>query len=297
MRGGFLSILKPPGMTSHDVVAYLRRLLKIKKIGHSGTLDPAASGILLVALDQATRLLEFLPSDKGYIAEVTLGIATTTLDVEGEVLQKAPLLSPPSEDQVRHALSSFTGEQLQRPPAFSAIKVQGKKLYELARKGVVTEAPERKVHIYSLELLSYISGPFPKILFSVRCSEGTYIRTLAEDLGKALGVPAYLSFLLRDQVGPLNINGSTTLEELSAAIQNEAMANLWIPEEGLLGHIKRVDLSADEAVAISKGKAVPSALEEGEIFRLYTSDGKLLAMGRSKNRWIQPEKVFADQSN
>ncbi len=294
MRGGFLNILKPPGMTSHDVVAFLRRLLKIKKIGHSGTLDPSACGILLVAVDQATRLLEYLPSDKSYVAEATLGIATTTLDGEGEIVEERPLQNEISTEKLQEALQSLTGEQWQRPPHYSAVKFKGEKLYRLARQGVEVEIPERKIQIYSAEVVSRENGPFPRILFRTHCSSGTYIRTLVEELGKRLGYPAHLSFLIRDRLGPLDIQSSYTLEEVESFVNSGNLGQLWLPLDPLLWHIKRVVLDEGLTEAICVGKPILSHdLLEGEVCRLMTSSGELVAMGRCIGDFIQPEKVLA----
>lgn len=296
MRGGFLNILKPPGMTSHDVVAFLRKLLKIKKIGHSGTLDPSACGILLVAVDQATRLLEYLPSDKSYVAEATLGIATTTLDGEGEIVEERPLQSEISTEKLQAAFQSLTGEQWQRPPHYSAVKFKGEKLYQLARKGVQVEVPVRKIQIYSAELISREKGLFPRILFRTHCSSGTYIRTLVEELGKRLGYPAHLSFLIRDRLGRLELQSSYTLEEIEGFVSSGNLSQLWLPLDPLLGHIKRVVLDAGSTEAICVGKAIPShGLQENEVCRLVSSSDELVAMGRSLGGFIQPEKVLAQR--
>lgn len=217
---GFLNIYKEKGITSHDVINRLRKILNIKQIGHSGTLDPMAEGVMAVGIGKATRLLQYLGDDKTYLAEVQLGRTTDTDDLEGKVLSECDDFSNVNEELVRKRLSEFVGKQEQIPPIYSAIKKGGMKMYDLARRG---EAPEvldaRSVEIYSVEMLSYA---LPFIRFRVACSKGTYIRSIARDLGRMLGTGGCLSGLIREQAGPFRIEESKKLNELEELKKNAA---------------------------------------------------------------------------
>ena len=207
------NVLKPPKMTSHDVIGFLRRALNTKKIGHGGTLDPDAAGVLPVFAGSATRLLEFaVEGRKEYIAEFTLGAQTDTGDDSGEVVKTLPVPQF-TQEQLLAVLASFIGPQLQLPPMYSAIKINGKKLYQLARQGVEVERTARPIEVYKLELLHYTETSFT---VRVACSKGTYIRVLGEDLATALGTCGTMSFLLRTQVGAYTIEKAFTLQEIAA---------------------------------------------------------------------------------
>ena len=195
---GVFNVLKPPDMTSYDVVAFLKRALQTKKIGHGGTLDPDAAGVLPVFAGSATRLLEFaVEGQKEYLVELTLGKRTDTGDDSGSVIEELPVPGL-TEAQVLVTLAKFKGPQMQVPPMYSALKVEGKKLYELARKGIEVEREARPIEIYKLELKALLGN---KLTLAVECSKGTYIRVLVEDIAKALGTCGTMSFLLRTQVG------------------------------------------------------------------------------------------------
>ena len=210
---GIFNVLKPPGMTSHDVVAFLRRALHTKKIGHGGTLDPDAAGVLPVFAGNATRLLEFaVEGKKQYIAEFTLGKRTDTGDDSGTVVEEKAVPTITAE-QLRQTLDSFLGVQQQLPPMYSALKVDGKKLYELARKGIEVERKPREIEIYQLELLHFTENSFT---VAVDCSKGTYIRVLGEDIAAALGTCGTMSFLLRTRVGSYTLADAYTLQEIAA---------------------------------------------------------------------------------
>ncbi len=223
-----LNIYKPKGITSHDVIARLRRVYGLKRIGHLGTLDPLAEGVLPVCLGQATRLIEYFPTEKRYTAQVTLGRTTTTLDSEGEVLSEVDCTGLSlSEVRLREVLTTFTGTIMQQVPLYSAVHVAGKKLYELARKGQTAELPSREVTIHTLALLSadFENPAHPVLTLDVACSSGTYIRSLARDIGEALGCGAYMSGLVRTQHGRFNLKDSVPLEALQHA-ENPAQALL-----------------------------------------------------------------------
>ncbi|HOX27615.1 MAG TPA: tRNA pseudouridine(55) synthase TruB [bacterium] len=218
-ESGFLNIFKPPGMTSHDVVAYLRKRLKPRKIGHGGTLDPLACGVLVCLLNDATRRsAEFTGCSKTYVAEATFGVRTSTGDLGGDILENAPCAL--TENDILGVLPRFTGRIKQTPPMMSAVKVGGEKLYKLARRGVEVERKSREVEVSELKVVRfYIAGGRPKALFEISCSGGTYVRTLIEDIGAALDAPAVTSFLVRTSVGRFGIEDSISLR-IAAETEN-----------------------------------------------------------------------------
>ena len=214
MTEGFLNILKPPGMSSHDVISVARRVLGIKKIGHAGTLDPGAAGVLPVAVGRAARLVEYLSdADKSYRAELTLGMATDSGDDMGQVIERCADFALPTAEQLETVLQSFVGEIVQVPPAYSAIKINGQRACDLARQNIAVEIPERRIRIHRIELLAQRENV---LLLDVDCSKGTYIRTLCADIGTKLGIPATMSFLVRTRVGDFSLADACTLEELAA---------------------------------------------------------------------------------
>ncbi len=210
---GVLLVDKPYGITSHDVVYRLRRKLKMKKIGHAGTLDPMATGLLIMLVGKATRISQYLISlDKVYEGEVTLGVTTNSQDAEGEVLTTMPVPAL-TEAQVREAMKGFLGDQYQTPPMFSAVKIDGVALYKLARKGEEVEREPRFIRVAAFELLTFAS---PKLAFRLACTKGTYVRTIAHDLGQKLGCGAHLSALRRTGSGKFNIAQCTTLDAIES---------------------------------------------------------------------------------
>ena len=218
---GIINLKKEAGMTSHDAVFKLRKILGTKKIGHGGTLDPDVVGVLPIAVGKATRMVEFMQDEgKVYEGEITLGYSTTTEDASGEVVAETPVLSPLDEKLVDEAISSLTGPITQIPPMYSAVKVNGRKLYEYARAGQEVERPERQVTIYSFERTSPISyeDKFARFTFRVKCSKGTYIRTLSVDLGEKLGYSAHMSHLTRTSAAGLSLDDALTLEEVAEKV-------------------------------------------------------------------------------
>ena len=215
MKHGVLNVLKPPGMTSHDVVSVVRRARGTKRVGHTGTLDPAASGVLPICVGHATRLAEYLQSDtKIYRAEMSFGFETDTLDALGQIIERgdAAFLT---ETSLAQSLEKFRGAIEQTPPMYSALKRDGKKLYELARAGETIEIAARPVTISRLELLRFESGPTPRAWLDIECSSGTYIRSLVRDIGQSLGVPATMTFLVRTQSGRFSIENAVLIEDIS----------------------------------------------------------------------------------
>lgn len=233
MNSGFVNLLKAPGMSSHRAVMKLRHLLGIKKIGHLGTLDPLACGVLPLAVGSATKLIPQLPpQSKGYWGEVILGAFTSTDDAEGEILQSFPVPPLEAEFLEREILPAFRGRINQVPPRFSAIHHQGKRLYQLARQNIAVDIPPREVEVYALRLEEIIPSG---LRISVECSPGTYIRALARDLGEKLGLGGYLGFLIRTKSGPFKLENSYTYEEIEALWQKGEDSFLIAPEE-VLGH-------------------------------------------------------------
>ncbi len=297
-------------MTSHDVVVRIRRLTRVKRSGHGGTLDPLAIGVLPMALGQACRLIDFLPSDKTYYAEIFLGKTTTTDDLEGEVVQETDA-SHITGAQVETALEQFRGEIKQHPPIYSAIRIDGQHLYDLARKGKAPEqAPERTVVVHKLELLSFQP---PVVSVRVHCSKGTYIRSIARDLGEALGTGACLSKLVREKAGQMSIDKSLTLEQIKELIEKDDWQSLFTDLTTALGFDK-VEVDHRDAENIFHGRAIelpPESLtkegvpgKENELasskngkpgrFLLAVQNGVYLALLKQEDSLGKPEVVFSD---
>lgn len=216
---GVLSLIKPPGMTSHDVVGFVRRVTGIRRVGHTGTLDPLAAGLLVLCVGRATRISRFLTeSDKCYRAEVTFGISTSTQDAAG-ILEEEADASALTAAEIKAAVSALEGAQSQLPPMASAVRYKGRKLYEWARRGLEVEREARPIRIDRINVvcLEHVGSMRPKAVFDVCCSKGTYVRTVCADIGRRAGLPAFNSFLLRTVVGQFRIGDALTLEELTAA--------------------------------------------------------------------------------
>lgn len=271
---GVLVIDKPGGWTSHDVVAKTRGLTRIRQIGHAGTLDPMATGVLVLCIGKATRLLEYLTGQpKSYRAEITLGTATETYDAEGEVSATRPV-PPLTTGEIDQALMPFRGDILQVPPAYSAIKRDGVASYKRARRGEDVQLEPRPVTIYSLDLLAF-DGVVLRI--DVTCSAGTYIRSLAHDLGKALGCGAHLSGLRRSAVASFTLAQAVTLVDLTAA--GEQWTQFLLPSDSAVAHLPAVVVPDDNVARLLHGGSVPGKEipAEGPV-RAYDSDGRLLAI-------------------
>ncbi len=268
---GILLINKPLGYTSHDIVGKVRRTLHTKKVGHCGTLDPEASGVLVVCVNKATKALQFLTSeDKHYIATIKLGIATDTYDMTGKVLREVPYQHDLTIDKVNDVLNQFKGKQKQVPPIYSAIKVNGKKLYEYARANEEVEIQPRDIEILSLECLSFKDD---EIQIKVHCSKGTYIRSLCVDIAEALGYPGCMSALQRTQSGPFVLEDCFTLEQLenneySMISLDDALAHfpsLTIEDENIVYHGKTIKSSLEGQIAIKN--------KDGHILAIYEQVG------------------------
>ena len=233
---GVLNVLKPPAMTSSDVVSRIRRMLSERRVGHTGTLDPGAAGVLPVCVGRATKIADYIMSaDKEYIAEIRFGTETDTQDSYGTVTAKADM--DISLRQLEEILPQFTGRILQKPPMYSAIKHEGRKLYELARKGVEVKKPAREVTVRKIKILDEKTNRF---LLRICCSKGTYIRSLCADIGHALGTCAYTSFLMRTKTGAYGIEQSYTLDELEAMCNAQEIKQALIPMEQALGDMPKI---------------------------------------------------------
>nr|WP_155706956.1 tRNA pseudouridine(55) synthase TruB [Gloeocapsopsis dulcis] len=257
---GFLNLNKPAGFTSHDCVARVRRLLQMKRIGHGGTLDPAATGVLPIALGKATRLLQFLQSQKAYKATIQLGITTTTDDLEGDIITSQPV-SYLSLEQVTTALQQFQGKFEQIPPRYSAIQVQGKRLYDLARAGENVEIPVRSVEVFQIDILDWRPGDFPQIEVAIACGAGTYIRAIARDLGRVLQTGGTLAKLIRTQSSGFHLADSLTLEQLASQVEQDNFQP--IPPPQALQHLGSITLPAEIAQKWCQGQKVPYNTTEG----------------------------------
>jgi tRNA pseudouridine55 synthase len=268
---GILNILKPPGMTSFDVVGYLRGLIKIKRIGHTGTLDPAAVGVLPICIGNSTKVIEFLTeTDKLYRAELTLGSETDTQDSTGKTIGTYPVNV--SEEQIRDTFKQFIGKYNQIPPMYSAVKIDGKKLYELARSGITVERKPKPIEIYALDILDIKLTPINTILFDVKCSKGTYIRTLCDDIGKALGCGGHMSFLVRLSAGVFDISEAITLEEVSELVKNKTLQEKMISVDKVFKDFKKIILNSEESKKLTNGLSLeiePDLLSEDKLIMVY----------------------------
>lgn len=279
---GFLNIYKPVGMTSHDVVSVLRRVTKIKQIGHTGTLDPFAEGVLPICIGKATRLIEYLQDDKEYLATVQFGAATNTFDLDGEKVFTSD--KKVSRDDIKEGLKSFEGEILQLPPIYSAIKVKGKKLYEYARKGEEVEIQPRKVVIENIELKNF-DEELQQARILLKCSKGTYIRSIANDLGKNLGCGGYLIKLIRTQAGKFRVENSVQLDGI------DVESNLINPLDIL--NLPKIAVDNDDLARIKNGMPIYKTCDKiGNFVSLIYNDVEICAVGIADGEKIKLKKVF-----
>ena len=297
---GILVVLKPAGPTSHDIVALVRRLAATKRVGHGGTLDPFAGGVLPLFLGRATRMVEYHLGDrKGYRATVCFGASSTTDDLEGEL---TPSAGPaPTRDAVIAALQAFLGPISQRPPAYSAIKVAGRRAYAMARAGESVELAPREVTIERLELADWDDRDpdRPIAVVDVECSAGTYIRALARDLGESLGGAAYLGALTRTASGPFAVEQAVSMERVreAAAEGPDRLASLLLPIDTGLESMAEHVASAEEVVAISRGQFVRApqvAADDGSPVRVRDEGGRLVAIAVVRDGRLAPDKVLVD---
>ncbi len=300
MLNGVINIYKEAGFTSHDVVAKMRGILRQKKIGHTGTLDPQATGVLPVCLGSGTKLCDMLTDkDKEYVALLTLGVTTDTQDATGKVLTECPVEA--DETAVREAIESFVGRYEQVPPMYSALKVDGKKLYELARAGKEVERKAREVFINEIEILEM---KLPQVRMRVACSKGTYIRTLCADIGDKLGCGGMMQSLERTRVGGFYLRDAITLAELEKIRDEERLPEILFPVEKVFEecpelHVKAVfDRLIDNGNSIAPDRTVEGTLyEEGRWVRMKKAEGRFMgvyAYDTKKGRY-QPVKMFLEE--
>lgn len=292
---GVIVIRKEKGFTSHDVVAKLRGILHMKKIGHTGTLDPDAEGVLPVALGKATRLVDMITDkEKTYEAVMRLGVVTDTQDMSGTVLSQTTELSV-TEEELCTVVSSFVGDYMQVPPMYSALKVNGKKLYELAREGKTVERKPRPVHFYEIEILDI---SFPLVRFRVTCSKGTYIRTLCHDIGEKLGCGAAMESLLRTKVGRFTLDDAITLAQTEEAVQKGIIESKILGIEEILAEYPRVCCTKEGDRLLANGNPLVQALVDAQEkkgwIRMCSSEGSFSGVyqwDEKRNRYF-PVKMF-----
>ena len=287
---GILNLLKPPSMTSSDAVVILRRLLGEKRIGHAGTLDPEASGVLTLLVGRATRLSDVLmEKDKTYIAELTIGVTTTTQDQCGQVVDMVPDAALDMK-QLQGILPRFTGRMMQTPSVYSAIKVDGKKLYDYARAGQDVAINAREVTIHGISLLQQTRPQ--SVLMRVACGKGTYIRTLCHDLGAALGTGGHCSFLLRERSGPWGLEDCATLEAIETAREAGRAEGLLLPMEAALENMTRVDVlpgfvkDACNGRPLHKTSVEAARTDDTGLVRMYVAD-ELYGLARWTEEWLR----------
>lgn len=292
MVDGFLIIDKPAGCSSHDVVNRVRRILTTKKVGHTGTLDPFATGVLPIAVGEGTKAIPFLDEgEKRYLATLQLGITTDTLDITGTVVREADSTQVSEADLLR-AMAGLTGEIEQIPPMFSAIKQGGQPLYKLARKGIEVERAPRRVTIRRFDLLAF-EPPLARI--EVHCSRGTYVRTLADDLGRLLGCGASLAELRRTMSGPFRLEQALTLEQLETVVARNEIGQHLLQPLAMLEHLSRIELDADQARLVRNGQVpyccdLPELPEEGCC--CLVAEGTLLAVARKRQGRLVLQRGF-----
>lgn len=292
---GVIVIRKEKGFTSHDVVAKLRGILHMKKIGHTGTLDPDAEGVLPVALGKATRLVDMITDkEKTYEAVMRLGVVTDTQDMSGTVLSQTTELSV-TEEELCTVVSSFVGDYMQVPPMYSALKINGKKLYELAREGKTVERKPRPVHFYEIEILDI---SFPLVRFRVTCSKGTYIRTLCHDIGEKLGCGAAMESLLRTKVGRFILDDAITLAQTEEAVQKGTIESKILGIEEILAEYPRVCCTKEGDRLLANGNPLVQALVDAQEkkgwIRMCSSEGSFAGVyqwDEKRNRYF-PVKMF-----
>lgn len=303
---GILNILKPKGISSHKAVSEVRNILNIPKAGHAGTLDPSASGVLLVCIGQATKIVEFLVGmKKHYQGEMILGISTDTQDSEGKIVQKREVKTDINEKRIKDIFQKYEGTISQIPPMFSAAHYQGKRLYHLARKGIEVKRNPKKVKIYQFNLINFNQKLNPIVKFEVICSKGTYIRTLCDDIGNELGCGAHLSNLVRKKIGKFCIENSLNLEELK---KNKALGKkCLISIDSALEGLNKITVKSEATKTVLNGGAISSEqivgitemikTRKNEFVKIFDVKGNLLSIATSveenrKDIILKPVKVF-----
>ena len=297
MKSGIINVYKEAGYTSFDVVAKLRRILHIKKIGHTGTLDPDAVGVLPICIGKATKVCDMLTNtDKTYVATLLMGVSTDTYDTSGTVLEEKEVNVTP--EMVENTVRSFIGEQEQVPPMYSAIKVNGKKLYELARQGKVIERKPRKINIYNIEIIDI---QLPRVKMRIDCSKGTYIRSLCHDIGKQLGCLGCMENLVRERVGDFSIDDAIIIEEIQSLMDDNRLEDVLIPVDNVFLSYPKAVVKDDMAKACSNGMKLKfSDLVDGcynknntdNHYRVYLENGEFVGIYQKKQDNLLIEKMF-----
>jgi tRNA pseudouridine55 synthase len=289
---GVIVVDKPAGWTSHDVVAKIRKIYRQRRVGHAGTLDPDATGVLLVGLGRATRLLRFLQdTGKGYRATIVFGVSTTTLDASGEVVDRRPM--PIEQADIEAVVPAFLGEIEQLPPMVSAVKVGGRRLHELARRGEEVERAPRRVHVDRIDVEAFEPGPYPAATVLVECSSGTYVRSLAADIGGRLGGVAHLGELRRLHIGSFTLDEARTLADIEADPDKAVL-----PPVAAMRDLEQVSIDAEQARAVAHGVTFPAAVFAGANagpgpFAVVGPDGELLAVYERRRAAVKPAVVLA----
>ena len=281
MSDGFINLNKPSGMTSHDAVNRIRKIFSTRKVGHAGTLDPQASGVLPIAIGRATKFIEYLADcNKTYRAEILFGIATDSGDLDGKIISRADNFKIPTVDDFNATLKSFIGEIEQTPPKFSAIKIHGRKAYDLARKNLEFDMPRRLVKISNIKLLALEEN---SATIEIDCGKGTYIRSLATDIGERLKIPATLKNLLRLRVGDFHLKNSATLDQLTTE-------NI-LPVETCLNHLPRFELNENRIRAFLNGLPTTIHAPNQNALRIF-ADGKFLGVGKIERGELRSSKII-----
>ena len=297
---GILAVYKPAGFTSHDVVAKVRGILRMKRIGHTGTLDPQVTGVLPLCLGRATRVVEYMQElPKEYYATMQLGLATDTEDLTGQIIEQVDSVSVTKED-VQEVLNSFRGVISQVPPMYSAVKVDGKRLYELAREGKIVERKSREVTIYEIEMTDISwDGPYPEITFRALCSKGTYIRTLCVDIGRALGLPSVMAKLERTKSAGIDAEHCLNFDDIQRYMDEGTLHSHLIPVDEAIPHLPAHTVSAEKTTAAIQGqrlsyKSVSPEVIGEEPIRLYDTEQRFLGIFQRQLETgaIAPIKVF-----
>ena len=284
---GIILIDKPQDWTSHDVVAKLRGILHERRIGHSGTLDPLATGLLVVFVGRATRAVEFAEADsKEYIAGLRPGLSTDTQDISGNVIAECSDL--PDEGAVRRAVNSFVGDIEQIPPMYSAIKIGGKKLYELARKGQSVERAPRKITVSSIEIIGREGGDY---LLKIACSKGTYVRTLCNDIGASLGCGACMSSLRRISAGAFSVESAHSIDEVENAANEGQLVDITLPVDTLFLALPELKVPESTANRLKTGNIIKISAADGD-YRVYSDSGEFLLVGKVENGKLKTIKSF-----
>ncbi|MFZ3587876.1 tRNA pseudouridine(55) synthase TruB [Bacillus sp. DJP31] len=299
---GILLLNKPKGLTSHDCVFKIRKILKTKKVGHTGTLDPDVTGVLPICIGRATKIAEFITGmSKTYVGEVTLGFSTTTEDASGEIIDKVAVHRTIKKEEIQLVLAQLTGTHSQTPPMYSAVKVNGKRLYEYARKGIEVERPSREIKIHELILQDpqeTYEGESITFSFKVTCSKGTYVRTLAVTIGEKLGFPAHMSHLIRTASGSFQLEECSSLEEIEKVMGEGNIQSLLIPMERALIHLPNLQIDDTVAMKVKNGAVleVSPLLFDKEQLLMTDMSGDALAIYEkhpTKQGLMKPVKVLS----